>query len=86
MKEGEGGVQRIVYENGNGAQVGMARLLGGTIGDVTVAERSRRKGYGRAILEDLHQRGGKSAFAGSEAGKALMRSAGMEETQPGLFA
>jgi len=86
VSEGEGGVTRIKYTNEKGEAVGDARLMGTTIGDITVKEDFRRQGYGTAILNDLMERGGKTGVAGSDAGEALMRKAGMVEGQRGHFA
>lgn len=84
-QEGSGGVTRVVYRNENGAVVGSARYMGTTIGDIAVPEKFRRKGYGKAILEDMKGRGGKSGIAGSEAGEGLMKSGGMVSTGGGRY-
>jgi GNAT superfamily N-acetyltransferase len=82
---GEGGVTRLEYKTRDGRTLGTARILGTTIGDIEVEEEFRRQGIGTAILQDLKRRGGVSGFAGSEAGAALMKKAGMTETSPGRY-
>jgi hypothetical protein len=81
---GSGGVRRFNYYDG-ATRVGTARMMGDTIGDIEVAPRHRRKGYGLAILGDLLASGGRSAYAGSQAGARLMAAAGMIEDEEGHF-
>ena len=82
---GEGGVTRLEYKTRDGRTLATARILGTTIGDIEVEEEFRRQGIGTAILQGLKRRGGVSGFAGSEAGAALMKKAGMIETSPGRY-
>lgn len=84
-RAGKGGVTRLEYVDGK-QKVGSARLIGSTIGDIEVRPGKRRKGYGRAILQDLRRRGGRTLFAGSAAGERLARSAGMVEVGAKRFA
>lgn len=78
--EGEGGVTRLTYTNEAGDEVGTARLMGNTIGDIEVEDDYRRQGIGAQILEDLKSRGATSGFAGSEAGAKLMEKGGLKKT------
>lgn len=81
--QGKDGVTRITYRNEMGNVVGTARLLGETIGDIEVKEKYRRQGIGTQIMQDLMERGGRSLYAGSEAGAGLARKVGMEEAPGG---
>ncbi len=82
---GEGGVIRLAYKIRNGRTVATARILGITIGDIEVKKGFRRRGIGAAILQDLKKRGGIFGIAGSDAGAALMKKAGMTEISPGHY-
>lgn len=81
----EPGVMRIRYVDEGGRPVGIARMAGETIGDITVNRRQRRKGYGSAILADLKTRGGRSAFAGSDAGARLLERGGFKNMDAGRY-
>jgi len=81
---GEGGVSRISYYL-NGMEVATARLLGTTIGDITVNEQYRRCGIGEQVLDDLRKRGGRNLTAVSPEGSALAKASGMFEVSPRHF-
>jgi len=78
------GVVRLTYRV-DGKIVGTARLVSTTIGDIFVNKPQQRKGYGKAILEDMIQRGGRFAIAVSEGGRRLLIGRGFTERQPGYF-
>ena len=82
--KGEEGVTRIAYTEGK-KKIGTARLLGTTIGDIDVAEKYRKQGYGKKILRDLRDRGGRMLYAVNDASRALAKSAGMLDIGDGRF-
>ena len=59
--------------------------MGTTIGGIDVLKKYRRQGYSTAILEDLRNKGGTTAFRGSAAGAAMMKKAGMKPDKSGRF-
>jgi hypothetical protein len=82
--EGEGGVRRFSYTV-EGKEIGTARMLGTTIGDIDVGEEFQKQGYGTQILQDLKSKGGTTLTAVSEGGKALALSMGMKDLGKGRF-
>ena len=84
LSKGDGGVTRIAYRKG-GEEIGTARIMGNTIGDIEVKEPYRRQGYGTQMMQDLIDRGGTAMFPVNEASQALARSMGFAETQDGMY-
>lgn len=76
--QGDRGVMRLEYRNEDGVQVGQAHLMGELIGDIYVEPEWRKKGFGQAILKDLVARGGKVTTSTNDAGKALLKSSGLD--------
>ena len=84
VTKGKEGVTRIAFTEGK-KKIGTARLLGTTIGDIDVAEKYRKQGYGKKILSELRLRGGRSLYAVNDASRALAKSAGMIDVGGGRF-
>ena len=84
ITDGDGGVMRYAYII-DGVQVGIAHVLGETIGSIEIKEQYRRKGYGKLMIEDLWNRGGRTATCVTEASRALFKSVGAKEYGPKHF-
>jgi GNAT superfamily N-acetyltransferase len=79
-----GGVTRLIYMNKNFI-VGTARMMGQTIGDIQVNKKFQRQGFGSEMVQDLVERGGRSATTVNEASKGLFAKAGFVEDSPSHF-
>lgn len=84
-RKGSGGVIRLTYQTDDNRKVATARMLGSTIGDIEVKKAFRGQGIGKAVMQDLIDRGGRGLYAATEAGAGLARSAGMEARGGGRF-
>ena len=72
---GQEGVTRLNYFL-DSVNIGSARIMGTTLGDISAKKQFRRKGYGTEILKDLEKRGVMSAYVVNEEGAALFEKAG----------
>lgn len=88
-RPGKFGVTRLIYSH-NDKHIGSARLLGSTVGDITVRKCYQRKGYGSEMLHDLiKRRGARAAIAGSMVGyfflKKFVKKNGGTEAEKYVF-
>ena len=72
---GQEGATRLSYFL-RSTNIGAARIMGKTLGDISVKKQFRRKGYGAQILKDLEERGVTSAHVVTDEGAALFQKAG----------
>lgn len=84
VKTGDG-TTRITYSDKDGNEVGYGQLVGDVVNYISVDPKFQRKGFGKAILKDLINRGGKIGVAGTPEGLALSRSIGAHEYAPNRF-